>query len=143
MPSTPATIEASVAQQQVPVVEAHISSAQPQIIEQAPVSTPVAEPAPLEPIVTAEVVIEVPKAVESVMASSPVEPPAPVVATPVIDIGKALEESGLVMVETSNDKAQFIQPAVTSSEETPRPRRKRPAPVVVSDEPLMMVETQK
>ena len=60
-----------------------------------------------------------------------------------IDIDKALEQSGLVMVETSNDKVQSWQPESIASEVVPRPRRKRPAPVVASDEPLMMVETQK
>lgn len=80
------------------------------------------------PVVQAE-----PKAVEA----------APVAATVVVDIEKALEQSGLVMVETSSDKAQSWQPDASASEEAPRPRRKRPAPVAVSDEPLMMVETQK
>jgi ribonuclease E len=89
---------------------------------------PIAEVAATPIIVQAE-----PKAAEA----------APVAAPVVVDIEKALEQSGLVMVETSSDKAQSWQPEAAANEEAPRPRRKRPAPVVVSDEPLMMVETQK
>lgn len=58
-----------------------------------------------------------------------------------VDIGKALETSGLVMVETSSDKIQSWQPEV-SEDAMPRPRRKRSAPVAVSNEPLVMVETR-
>ncbi len=57
------------------------------------------------------------------------------------DIGKALETSGLVMVETSSDKIQSWQPEV-SEEASPRPRRKRSAPAAVANEPLVMVETR-
>ena len=67
-------------------------------------------------------------------------PPAeikPVVA----NIDQALEASGLVMVETSADKARQVQAAVVENE-VPRPRRTRPAPVVISDEPLVLVETR-
>jgi hypothetical protein len=45
------------------------------------------------------------------------------------------------MVETSSDKAKSWQPEVAAIEVTPR--RKRPAAVVGSDEPLEMVETSK
>ena len=57
------------------------------------------------------------------------------------DIGKVLETSGLVMVETSSEKIQSWQPEV-SEEASPRPRRKRTAPAAVSNEPLVMVETR-
>lgn len=57
------------------------------------------------------------------------------------DIGKALETSGLVMVETSSDKIQSWQPEATPKPAATPPRRRRPAPVQVSDEPLVMVET--
>ena len=57
------------------------------------------------------------------------------------DIGKALETSGLVMVETSSDKIQSWQPEA-SDETSPPQRRRRAAPTTVSDEPLVMVETR-
>jgi ribonuclease E len=72
--------------------------------------------------------------------ASAIAPPAPPPAAEAIDIGKALETSGLVMVETSSDKIQTWQP---DAEEipAPRPRRPRAAPAV-SEEPLVMVETR-
>ena len=95
---------------------------------------PIAEvvAAPVQEIVVTPVVQAEPAIVE----------PAPVAAPAAINIDQALEQSGLVMVETSSGKAQSWQPEAVVSE-APRPRRKRPAPVVASDEPLMMVETQK
>jgi ribonuclease E len=127
-------VETPVAAQDLHVaapVEASIVAAEANPLEVA-VAQPVAEVA-AAPIAVTPVVQAEPKAVE----------PVPVAAAVVVDIEKALEQSGLVMVETSIDKAQSWQPEAAVSEEAPRPRRKRPAPVVVSDEPLMMVETQK
>ena len=66
------------------------------------------------------------------------EQPLPVATAP--EIGKVLESSGLVMIETSSDKIQSWQPEVTE-EAAPRPRRRRPAPVAQADEPLVMIET--
>ena len=64
---------------------------------------------------------------------------ADIAVAPAVDIEKALETSGLVMIETSGDKARAWQaeaPVINSA-----PRRKRPAQVVTTDEPLIMVET--
>jgi ribonuclease E len=59
------------------------------------------------------------------------------------DINKALETSGLVMVETSGDKVKFAPVEASTSEIAPRsPRRRRPAPSATASEPLVMVETQ-
>ena len=69
-------------------------------------------------------------------AAAPAIEPEPVVA---VDISKALETSGLVMVETSGDKVKSWQPEVVISEVAPR--RKRPVAVKLPDEPLVMVET--
>ena len=86
---------------------------------------------PESPIpVTGEAVVLV-QATES--PTIPVEEP--------VDIDKALEASGLVMVETSGEKIQSWQPEA-SEEPTPRPRRRRPVVAVASDEPLVMVETR-
>ncbi len=65
----------------------------------------------------------------------------PLVVAQAVSISEALEAGGLVMVETSGEKIQTWQPEVVE-EETPRPRRRRPAPVAVAEEPLVMVETK-
>ena len=69
----------------------------------------------------------------------PPTPPTPPVED-AIDIGKALETSGLVMIETSGEKTQTWQPE--EEEPVAKPRRRRPAPVAAADEPLVMVETR-
>ena len=70
-------------------------------------------------------------------AASPVPSPAP--AMPQVDIAVALEESGLVMVETSS--AKVFMPA-TSEPEVRLGRKPKPV-VSVSSEPMMQVETHK
>ena len=76
--------------------------------------------------------------------------PAPIefekVATPpsrlhIEDINNMLDSSGLVMIETKFGETQSSQP---EAEEAPavQPRRRRPVPVAVSNEPLVMVETR-
>jgi ribonuclease E len=94
-------------------------------------------------------VAELPMPVEEVAEPAPapvvaIEPtftpkvmPAPV--KPQIDISVALQESGLVMVETSREKAPVSIPA----EPEVRLGRKPKAPVVISNEPLKQVETHK
>jgi ribonuclease E len=116
------------------------------------------------PLVITEVVTETTPAekevavttlpVEDVIAPTPQEVAEPVVEPSVeiisielpataVELGKVLDQSGLVMVETSNDKAQSRQTEILISEIVPRPRRKRAVSAPASDEPLMMVETQK
>ena len=51
-------------------------------------------------------------------------------------------ESGLIMVETSRDDTRGAPPETIDDAPLRQPRRRR-APVVVSEEPLVMVETQK
>ena len=66
------------------------------------------------------------------------------IPAPAVEFGKVLRDSGLVMVETSNDKNPSSQAGTletVTSKEARRPRRKRPVVAPVSDEPLMMVET--
>ena len=112
-------------------------AATPQVVETAPVEE-IAEPT----------VVAEPQNVEAEIEPEPVAPltlaPTPVVA-PVpapIDVAKAIEASGLIKVETSNEKVQAWQPELATSESEVRPRRRRPAPVVVANEPLVMVETK-
>ena len=56
------------------------------------------------------------------------------------DLSRSLSEAGLVMVETQQEKHQAWQPEVAAAPAKPRPRRRRPK-VEISDEPLVMVET--
>jgi len=146
---TPAPSEMVPAQAvaETPVLAEPASAVEPTPLPE-PVATPVVEslptehtaaPAPaevLEPVAAA--VAALPPVAEPVASKPPAAAPALV-----IDIDKALEESGLVMVETSSEKAKSWQPEATVSEAAPRPRRKRPAAVAAPDEPMVMVETQK
>jgi len=79
--------------------------------------------------------------------------PAPAIASPAADVVESVaqapaapaadQRSELVMIETSTDKVQSRQTDdVTETAPASTPRRKR-ASVVVPDEPLVMVETQK
>jgi hypothetical protein len=136
-PVTPAepAIESAPAPVPLPVEEETVEAA---------VSSPAAEPA-LAPVP----VVALPVLMEEVAASAPepivaaephptpVSMPAPV--KPQVDISVALQETGLVMVETSRDKAPMSIPA----EPEIRLGRKPRATVVVSSEPLNQVETRK
>ena len=152
--------------QQVTVIAAEQATmttpVEPAVSVETAIPTPVATPTTPEPVeaIAAETVLAAePAVVEEVkpvaLAQAEISPPAPTIAavepeivapatiatTPVADLEKALETSGLVMVETSGDKVKAWQP-----EETPRtatPRRRRPSVVATQSEPLVMVETNK
>ena len=104
----------------------------PSVAEEPAASTPVAlEAVPVQPPVI-EAAVEQP-----VLA----ELPRPVATPqPAVDLDKVLEESGLVLVQTASAVAQA--PLETPPEPRGRPRR-NPAAAVTSEEPLVMVETQK
>ena len=148
---TPAVAEHPAVESTAPIVETVTEpasvAAEPAVIEPAPApSEPVvapetiesAEKAPVQdvqaaPATEAEIPQEeAPVAVEKPLAAEPKE-------TPPVEVD--LEASGLVMVETSGEKIQAWQPEVVE-EEAPRTRRRRPAPVAASEEPLEMVETR-
>ena len=94
----------------------------------------------VKPVALAQV--EVPPPAPTIVAvEQEIVAPAMIATAPVVDLEKALETSGLVMVETSGDKVKAWQP-----EEPPRtatPRRRRPPVVATQSEPLVMVETNK
>ena len=92
-----------------------------------PESTQGEEVSPQEPTV-AQVLVAAPVAVSK---------PAPV--KPQVDISVALGESGLIMVETSQNKV----PVSLQPEPEIRLGRKPKAPVEINNEPLMQVETHK
>jgi ribonuclease E len=94
----------------------------------APVAAPVFESPQEAPIAT-------PAPAERVRDARPPAPPPPRV-----DVDSALRESGLVMIETSRDKAQATAPTVEEVQ-APRPRRERRPPPPDLDTPLQQVET--
>ena len=87
---------------------------------------------------------------ETLLAPSIAETPIEVatlhteVAQPISvdNIQEALESSGLVMIETSPEKARIVPEAIFTHENSEStPRRKRKTRPVTADEPLIMVET--
>ncbi len=121
----------------------------------APVALPIEDKAteedvvgtPVEPALAPVPVTEIQERTEEVTAPAPapISEPEPATASmpapvkPQMDISVSLEESGLVMVETSRDKVPMSPP----SEMEVRLGRKPKAPVQLSSEPLMQVETHK
>jgi len=76
-------------------------------------------------------------------APAPILPrsePAPPRA-PAVDVEKALEESGLVMIQTDPNKAKRAEPAAEPQFVPPRPRPRRAPPPDTG--PLQIVETHK
>ena len=99
------------------------------VVAAEPVFAP--EPAAAPPAVHAESV-PAPVAVRS----APIPAPAPA-----IDLAKALQESGLVMIQTDPNKAKPAEPVAESEfvPSQPRPRRAPPP----DTGPLQIVETRK
>jgi ribonuclease E len=105
----------------------------------APVPVPAPEPeAPMpDGVVAAPAPAPTPAPVESAEAAETLAMPAPV--KPLVDISVALQDSGLVMVETSREKAN----AAPQAEPEMRLGRKPRTAAVISNEPMMQVETRK
>jgi hypothetical protein len=61
---------------------------------------------------------------------------------PHIDAKQALDESGLVMVETDHSKVKVQPQVIEEAQPAGRPRRERSKPVA-QDEELQQVETRK
>ena len=144
--AAPAAVE-TVAAEPSPAVEA----APVVVVESAPVviTEPVVTPPTVEAAaeVPAAVVVEAaPIEIQEVAAIAVAQPEPPAAAEPIsipapspVDLSTTLEASGLVLVETASDK---IRPVVVAEPAPVQPRRRKPA-VVVSDEPMVMVETRK
>lgn len=130
---------------------------------QAEVAVPAIEPVPvMEAVAVPPVVAEVtpePVAVEPSVVKVEAEVAVPTQISPSVeaeiaapaavfsqaapakaaeDLGQALSGVGLVMVETTAQAQPVVAPAPE-----PRGRKVRPVTVIVSDEPLQLVETQK
>ncbi|MBC3874494.1 Rne/Rng family ribonuclease [Undibacterium flavidum] len=105
----------------------------------AQVETTIATPVHVETSATAQV-----QAATQEPVVAPVTTQAAVkVATPVVDLNNVLEQAGLVLASTDPAKLKAAQEASTQAQVAPRPVRERKAPVAVSDEPLVMVETKR
>ncbi|WP_291992728.1 Rne/Rng family ribonuclease [Candidatus Accumulibacter sp. ACC003] len=126
----------------VPVEHAAVLAA----IEEPAVA--VAPPPAAEPVVAVEAAAAVPPATVELAAETPgvaevaaliapadTAPPSPVAPTD-------LASSGMVMIETSKEKAQSWQADSTEAAPAAPARRKRNT-VAVADEPMVMVETRK
>jgi ribonuclease E len=129
----------------VAVIDASTSISTPISVAIAEAHNVIEQTTPAE-IVTILAVATTPLPVEKVIvtaALATVEPIRVELAATTIEPSKVLDQGGLVMVETSSEKAQSRQAETDISEIAPRPRRKRPIAAPVVEEPLMMVETQK
>ncbi|MCJ0764318.1 Rne/Rng family ribonuclease [Variovorax terrae] len=86
-------------------------------------------------------------------APAPVQAPAPAVPAglpkvqsfqlPVADLAQVAEGSGLVWVNSDADKIASAQAAIAAEPKPVRVPRERPAPVVLDEGPLILVETRR
>lgn len=118
-------------QEFVPEVAPRAHELAPEVAPASQETTSVAEPAP------AEFVNEVPQT-SAPIAFTPVAAPEP--APPPL---KLEWPSDLVQIETDPAKAQAAASQQAQEQPAFRPRRVRPAPVPLSDGPLVQVETRK
>lgn len=119
-------------------VSEQVKPVEPRIDSEAMPNSTLTESSPTN----VEVLVPLAPATE-IEAPSTMEPAATVIESPTVDMGRVLETSGLVMVETSSEKIKSWLPEVTANEVIPRPRRKVTAAVATPDEPLVMVETNR
>jgi len=111
------------------------------------VAAAVAEPLPSSPVQpVSEFAPESPPPAPRKEAAAAAVPPA-VTATgsaAPVDLQQALEESGLIMVETRQPATLDATPTAPADDSAPpRPMRRRRPAVVIADEPMVMVETIK
>jgi hypothetical protein len=133
------------AQQAVPE-ESMAAPAQAEVVHapaaEMPMLVAVAEPAVLaEPAAEMPVVHAEPEPVQAVsvpapLRAEPAPPPAPVIA-----VEKALQESGLVMIQTDPSKVKPIEPMVEPRMMAAQLRPRRAPPPDTG--PLQIVETKK
>ena len=157
----PAVIEALAQPTPLAAPAAEVPAAAAAPAEAAGTSEAPASVAPIAPVAAAEPAAPaaeaLPVTAEAVVLAGSAEDAAPAnnaapaaeaakapVAAPaaVADVAQALQESGLVLVETSREKVSGWQaePAPASEQ---RPRRRRPVAPPPVDEPMVMIETQK
>ncbi len=134
----PAAVVAETEATAIADAPAQVAEPEQDVVEAAPVlETPTAD-VQVEAVETHDEASDTPS-VEPVAEAEPAEAPEPVKAAEPIDLGEALADSGLVMIETQAEKASTY---VATSEPTPL-GRPRPQPVEVPPEgALQQVETR-
>ncbi|MGL1834990.1 Rne/Rng family ribonuclease [Rhodocyclaceae bacterium SMB388] len=130
----PASTEEAVAASEQPAAQEMTASEAELPTERAEVA-PTEAPQVAEPVIAAETAEAAPEA----GAVAPVQKEAQTPSAP-IEIGAALAESGLVMIETDRSKVSQVS---TDDDTTRLGRTPRTAPVTTSSEPLQQVETRK
>jgi ribonuclease E len=116
-------------------------AAVPRTVEMVAPQQPAAEepPAAEEAVVVAQPEVRL----ESRAELQPEETPRAQERPPALPELKLEWPAGLVQIETDPHKAETAAQGVADEAPAPRPRRARPAPAAVSDEPLVQVETRK
>ena len=62
---------------------------------------------------------------------------------PVSELSQVAESSGLLWVSSDSAKIAAVQAAIANEPKPVRVPRERPAPIVLTDEPLVLVETRR
>ena len=119
-------------------VSAPIEAAIHPVPVEIPAPVVVVEPAVVvrEPVATTAAVYSEPAPAAVPVRSEPISPPAPIV-----DIEKALQESGLVMIKTDMSKVKLAEPMAETQHRPAQPRPRRAPPPDTG--PLQLVETKK
>jgi len=126
--TAPSAIERAMTEQERLIAAAPMPSEAPALSEE-----PAPEPAPaalMERTMVPPAKIEPAPAVETWAAPQP-------------NLDEVLEQSGLVLVETSPAKVQSVATTVEHAQPAPRPQRERRPPPPEIDQPLQQVETRK
>jgi ribonuclease E len=87
-----------------------------------------------------------PVAAVSAPATEPASQALPAVASytlPIDSLQQVAQNSGLVWVNSDNDKVAAVQAAIAAEPAAVRVPRERPPAVVVNEGPLVLVETRK
>jgi ribonuclease E len=108
----------------------------------APVAEPVAVAAAAAPVVSAPVAAPV----AAPQAAAPVAAGLPQIASftlPIEALHGIARESGLEWVNSDAEKIAAVQAAIAAEPAAVRVPRERPAPVVIDEGPLVLVETRR
>jgi len=133
----------------------------PAVTAVAPVATEPAAVPPVTEVLTPVMAVAAPApvAAPAVVVPAPVAPPAPVSATraaapvgmpkvqpyslPLDELAQLAHSSGLNWVLSNAEKVAAAQAAMAAQPEPVRVPRERPAPVVMDERPLVLVETRR
>ncbi|MBK1683554.1 Rne/Rng family ribonuclease [Rhodoferax fermentans] len=119
-----------------PVAVAAVAEVQPPVAAVAP--APVAAPAPVLPTPVAAAPVPAPSA-----AASTGMPKVVPYSLPLEELAQLAQNSGLNWVSSDAEKVAAAQAAIAAQPEPVRVVRERPAPVVMDERPLVLVETRR